>query len=350
MSCCNKTLDGEETLDESVTISENLEVGGIVKLADGTASAPSLTYTNDTNTGLFRSSADTLNISTGGTERVEIDATSMNVNVPLSLDSTSSTALSVGNELTVDTSSSDIALNSSTASITLGDNLLTPFTIGDGGATYLTINTSTGAKFIDISQTLTTQTITSEGITIDSTNTEALLVRKNGDSGDIFTVDTSTETITSAGQFIGKNNYRAKVYLSTNQLNLTSGAFTKIQFDTAEYDPNSDFDLVTDYDYTVPLTGIYYVCLNVAFTATTTNQAQFLCEVDRNGSRIDIAQAFKPASVTNDVHLLCSATHLLTAGDLLTFNARQDTGLNTVDLSSGNGGDGCFVSIIFLGN
>jgi hypothetical protein len=47
---------------------------GQVSLDDGSAAAPSLTNTGDTNTGLFFPAADTVGLGTGGTERMRIDA------------------------------------------------------------------------------------------------------------------------------------------------------------------------------------------------------------------------------------------------------------------------------------
>ncbi len=46
----------------------------ILTLPDGSASAPTLTNDGDTNTGIFFPAADTVGISTGGTERARVDA------------------------------------------------------------------------------------------------------------------------------------------------------------------------------------------------------------------------------------------------------------------------------------
>jgi hypothetical protein len=60
------------------------------------ASAPALTFESDTDTGLFRSAANVLNISTGGTERLEIDSSALtivptlDVDGPLDIDTTGS--------------------------------------------------------------------------------------------------------------------------------------------------------------------------------------------------------------------------------------------------------------------
>jgi len=50
------------------------------------AAAPALTFEDDTDSGLFRSAADTLNIATGGTERLEIDSTALTIVPTLDLD------------------------------------------------------------------------------------------------------------------------------------------------------------------------------------------------------------------------------------------------------------------------
>ncbi len=70
------TLTGA-TLASGVTASSltsvgtltGLTVSGVSNLADGTAGAPGITFSADTNTGFFRPSADTVALTTGGTER-----------------------------------------------------------------------------------------------------------------------------------------------------------------------------------------------------------------------------------------------------------------------------------------
>lgn len=47
---------------------------GVAQFPDGSASAPSITNTGDTNTGIFHPAEDTLAISTGGTERLRVDS------------------------------------------------------------------------------------------------------------------------------------------------------------------------------------------------------------------------------------------------------------------------------------
>ena len=64
--------DPSYTLDVNgdAQITTNLTIGGILSLADGSAGAPSLTNTGDTNCGLFFSGSDTLAFTAGGTAQV----------------------------------------------------------------------------------------------------------------------------------------------------------------------------------------------------------------------------------------------------------------------------------------
>lgn len=57
----------------------DMSVDGILSLADGSNSAPSLTNTGDTNTGLYFPAADEVGITTGGTQRVKVDSTGVDV-------------------------------------------------------------------------------------------------------------------------------------------------------------------------------------------------------------------------------------------------------------------------------
>ena len=52
-------------------------ITGVASFADGSASAPSITNTGDSNTGIFFGSADQVDISTGGTARVTVSTTAV---------------------------------------------------------------------------------------------------------------------------------------------------------------------------------------------------------------------------------------------------------------------------------
>ena len=56
---------------------ELLQLDGTLTLEDGSASTPGLAFRDDLNTGIFSSAADTFNVATGGTERMELGTTTI---------------------------------------------------------------------------------------------------------------------------------------------------------------------------------------------------------------------------------------------------------------------------------
>jgi hypothetical protein len=74
MSCCGKPTDGVDTL-ENLTVQTDLKVEGDLKLADGTAAAPSLHFSDDTDTGMYREGTNSLGFTTNGVKRLKLDTT-----------------------------------------------------------------------------------------------------------------------------------------------------------------------------------------------------------------------------------------------------------------------------------
>jgi hypothetical protein len=63
----------DPTFSCTVTISGNAVVTGIIRNAIGSQSAPSYTFTGDTDTGVFSPGANNVSVTTGGIERFRID-------------------------------------------------------------------------------------------------------------------------------------------------------------------------------------------------------------------------------------------------------------------------------------
>lgn len=53
-------------------------------------------------------------------------------------------------------------------------------------------------------------------------------------------------------------NAKARAYL-TNRQTLSAQTWKKIELEGESFDPGSNFDSVTDYDFTVPVSGYYFV-------------------------------------------------------------------------------------------
>jgi hypothetical protein len=85
----NKTTDaltvaglvtaGSATITGAATVGTTLGVTGVSTFAAGTAALPALTTTGDTNTGIYYPAADTFAVTTGGTQRILVNSTGLNV-------------------------------------------------------------------------------------------------------------------------------------------------------------------------------------------------------------------------------------------------------------------------------
>jgi hypothetical protein len=57
---------------EALDVTGNIKQSGVLFNSDGTVSSPSITFTNDTNTGLYRIGADEIGVTTNGVQRTKI--------------------------------------------------------------------------------------------------------------------------------------------------------------------------------------------------------------------------------------------------------------------------------------
>ena len=124
-------------------------ITGVASFADGSVSAPSITNTGDTNTGIFFSAADKVNVTTGGTERIEIDSAGLAV---VGVITATSTITGTTLEATGDTAAGDNAALGYTAAEGL---ILT----GQGSTNDVTIKNDADADVIEIPTGTTNVTV-----------------------------------------------------------------------------------------------------------------------------------------------------------------------------------------------
>lgn len=188
-------------------------------------------------------------------------------------------------------------------------------------------------------------------ITIDDTDVEALLVRKNADGGDVFTVDTNTSTITATGDLkgtsrtafgnnstIGVSGSYDKVwdfshtttdfssstawdglrgnFLIDSGVDLTGGATTAI----TGYDLNSSIKSGNIKNYSF-LTGLYSAAFHSG-TGTVTTQV---------GSSIG-SEGLSSGNITDQIGAFIFADHNGTG------SSTTNTGLGVISGHAGSGG------------
>jgi hypothetical protein len=189
-------------------------ITGVAAFGDGSAAAPSITNTGDTNTGIYFSAADTVAVSTGGTGRIQIDSNGIH---PLSADGASlgvatlefsdlyladESVINFGNDQDITlTHAQDTSLAISGAGSTTGliiDNTATDgdpflqFALSGSGVFTMGIDDGDSDKF----KIGTTAVGASTALTLTSaghlTITDDLVIKDGGTIGSATTIDAIT--------------------------------------------------------------------------------------------------------------------------------------------------------------
>ena len=121
-----------------------LQLDGTLTLEDGTNSAPALGFRDDLNTGIFSSAADNLDITTGGTTRVNVSSTGINVTGTVVDDGATHDG-----DVTFTGASANIVFDKSDNALEFADNAIAKF--GDSGDLQIDHDSSTGQNIIQAS-------------------------------------------------------------------------------------------------------------------------------------------------------------------------------------------------------
>ena len=220
---------------DDATVTDDLTVGGIVSLADGTAGAPSLTNTGDVNAGLFFSAADTLAFSAGGTAQFTmadgVIAPVTDSDVDLGTNSLrfkdvfidSATVTGEVAAATLDISGAiDIAGNSVLASVDV-TGLATAATFEPDGDTAAGDNAAIGYT-------------AAEGLILTGQGSTNDVTIKNDADADVIEIPTGTTSVTMTGSLkplTYQETYVASSAASTVTLNLATGTSFSLTMDQA---------------------------------------------------------------------------------------------------------------------
>lgn len=121
-------------------------------------------------------------------------------------------------------------------------------------------------------------------VTVDVPNTAstftATLPARTGTV--ITSADSATVTQSMLATNVAGNGPAFSVYRSTNQTGVSGNTFTKIQFDTEEFDTNSNYDNTTNYRFTPTVAGYYQ--FNACFQVSASGVA--LISFYKNGTRV----------------------------------------------------------------
>jgi len=141
-------------------------------------------------------------------------------------------------------------------------------------------------------------------------------------------------TATSSTNAIWKtpftNIYICKVHLTTEQSNVVNGAWRDVLMNNKAFDPNNNFNTST-YEYTVPITGYYYINFSLFWINVTAN-ASYWGRVVKNGST-NLLQYHNYTTITGQVIDAANSIVFLTTGETLKLQAYNGSGANIADIS-----------------
>ena len=152
------TFTGIATFNGGITVSgaDSSIDRAAVKILDGTAASPSLSFSNtdSATTGLFRESANKIGISVAGTEKIRIDSlnvldtTGLQVNTTLGSSTPFFKVDTATPKLNVGTSNANLSINNSTTIVTEGTDIDVPLTFDTKGGGDFTFKGGTNVDFI----------------------------------------------------------------------------------------------------------------------------------------------------------------------------------------------------------
>ena len=132
-----------------------LELDGTLTLEDGSASAPGLGFRDDLNTGIFSSAADNFDIATGGSVRVNVSSTGINVT-----GTTTDDGATHDGDVTFTGASANVVFDKSDNALEFADNAKAKFGTGgdfaiyhDGSNSYLALEAGAGDLIVTTDST-----------------------------------------------------------------------------------------------------------------------------------------------------------------------------------------------------
>ena len=139
---------------------------------------------------------------------------------------------------------------------------------------------------------------------------------------------TATLTLPSAtGTLMGTGNMPAFSAYQSSAQTLSNGVFTKLQFQTEEFDTNSNFDNATNYRFTPTVAGYYQI--NGGWQPTTAPTINLAVNLYKNGSAYKQGP-YITASLSNSNYNVSSVVYLNGSTDYIELYAYNNSGGNVV--------------------
>jgi hypothetical protein len=158
------------------------------------------------------------------------------------------------------------------------------------------------------------------GVITTADNTGTLNLQSGGTT--IATIN-STGLSMASGKVLAPTGPAFSAYQSSAQ-SISHNSFTKVQFQTENFDTNSNFDNTTNYRYTPTVAGYYFVDARVAFNSLSQNS--FSQILKNGGSESNSPTAIPWAGISNSQSTASVLVYMNGSTDYLEVWAYQASG------------------------
>lgn len=131
------------------------------------------------------------------------------------------------------------------------------------------------------------------------TGTVTLLAPVTNTNRTLTLPDATGTVLTTATAGTPINGPAFSAYQNSGSQSVTASTFTKVQFNTEEFDTNSNYDNATNYRFTPTVAGYYQVNSCVACTATS--GTLYAISLYKNGAGFKNGNDLRAASTVNNV-------------------------------------------------
>ncbi|MFA6295535.1 MAG: hypothetical protein WC666_03915 [Candidatus Paceibacterota bacterium] len=165
------------------------------------------------------------------------------------------------------------------------------------------------------------------------------------------TTDTLTNKTLSTGSVVPvgyiTNPYTFRAYKSGAAQVIATSTNTKIILESENFDPNNNFDNVTNYRYTAPVSGYYQISARVAFSTPSASVGEMFASIRKNGSITPIIHGTRIVNrIDNSPGSIVCDIQYLTATDYIELWVYQNSGAN---MSTENTSQSVYISAHLLG-
>jgi len=113
-------------------------------------------------------------------------------------------------------------------------------------------------------------------------------------------------------KMIPSTPYKARAYRNGNVTGLADATYVKVELNAETYDTNNDFDSTTNFRYTAPVSGYYYISAAADIYGTACSSAQAAVYIDgtkrMQGSYS--AAANEVSSVVSDIIYIAAGSYV----------------------------------------